>query len=61
MAQLDRAIPGVVPAEAPAVKAALEKQKKLVAAARAGCVGQLDAGRSGPIHKCAPTDPCGGL
>ncbi len=61
IAQLDRAIPGVLPADATAVKAALEKHKKLLATARAGCVGPLDEGRSGPIHKCAPTDPCGGL
>jgi hypothetical protein len=59
--QLDRATAGLAPADAAALKAALERQKKLVAAARAGCVGRLDEGRSGPILKCAPTDPCGGL
>ncbi|MEP7123769.1 MAG: hypothetical protein ABJE95_22765 [Byssovorax sp.] len=61
IAQLDRAIPGVGQAGATAVKAALEKHKKLVAAARAGCGGPVDEGRPGAIHKCAPTDPCSGL
>ena len=61
LAQLDRAMSRVGQADAAGTRAALEKHKKLLSAARAGCVGGSDKGTPGAIHKCAPTDPCSGL
>jgi tetratricopeptide (TPR) repeat protein len=60
IAQLDQATARLAPADVVALRAALDRSKKLIDQAHARCPDAAPD-PSGAIHKCAPNDPCGGL
>jgi tetratricopeptide (TPR) repeat protein len=61
LVQLDRVLPRLSPADAAALRAPLDKHRKLIAQARTLCPSAVAAAPDGPIRKCAAGDPCGGL